>query len=333
MTYKLNFADVKAKAHGQWINILEFMGLSVASKSTHVECPVCSGVNCFRVDDVSPDKTYVCKCGAGDGFKLMREALNISAYEAFKRVNEYLSGNSVDNFAVTVKPRSESVVVDLAKKQRAVDNALKYASRLPSVEALDYYDARGITCSMRKHDFVSYSKQNYLGSSDYIHPVIMPRISKYKGNTVGLVRIYLDLSKLNVDHNVSSIVRKTMMKGGVETLSGCGTWFTSGNIRELHVCEGYENALSVAVALKTTRVVCGHTASLMGNLIIPDCVETMHVWADNGEAGERAVERLQARYDALKDVIVHYPPRGMDWNDVLIEDGGKMIRQYCNLVY
>ena len=331
-TYKLNFNEIKTKAHGQWLNILEQCGLSVKSKSTHSTCPICSKEGTFRVDDKDIQRTYICSCSSGDGIKLLTLALNISSYEAFKKVNEAMEGKTF-NEAHSVNPARSNAIYNNKdanrKRQQAVDNALKYSSRTPTIEALDYYDARCIICSEKKHDFVQYGMQIYKGIKGFIHPVIMPILSRYKGKAVGLVRIYLDHGQIynKLGYEID-IAKKPFLRGGVETLAGYGTWFTKGNINTLHVVEGFENGLSIATALKTTRIVCGHTASLLGNLIIPDCVKILHIWGDHGKTGEKAVNKLMGRYGSTISIIKHFPrDRDQDWNDSLICDGGREIKE------
>ena len=327
--YKLDFNQIKQDANGRWLQILEQCGLSVTPRQggTHTTCPICSAENSFRVDDKSINRTWICKCGSGDGINLLQKALNLNPYESFKMVHEAMGGEVFKTTERTAPNRTAPSAQDKARRQQTVNNALKYSSRTPTPEALDYYDGRGIYCSRVKHDFVRYGMQRHKDIKGFIHPVIMPVISFYRSAPIGLVRIYIDEGKI-MSYGVD-IQRKPFLKGGVDNLSGAGTWFTKGNIRVLHAVEGFENALSIASALKTTRIVCGHTASLLGSLIIPDTVQILHIWGDWGKAGEKAVNRLSERYASTVQIIKHYPNnRVQDWNDTIIKDGGREIKEH-----
>lgn len=332
--YKLNFAEIKQNASGNWLSIFEQCGLSVIPQSgaTHATCPICGGTGCFRVDDRSADRTYVCKCGAGDGFKLLKEALSISNYEAFKRVHDVQNGGSYEPVTANRPAPSINKTVNNGDKLARV---MQYSSRTPTSEALAYYRSRGIACSGVKHDFVSYGYQWYMGrkildndNKPTKHHAILPRLSFFGGVAIGAVRIYTEVQKIQALLPQEKLAKKPVLKGAVDNIRGTGIWFTKKPMRVLHVAEGFENGLSIATALKTTSVVCGNTASGLASLIIPDFIYELHIWSDNGTAGLKASKKLEARYDDVIDIVLHIPPQNKDWNDVLINDKSAILKEF-----
>ena len=55
----------------------------------------------------------------------------------------------------------------------------------------------------------------------------------------------------------------------------------------------------------------------MHRVAVPNAVRELHLFADNDEAGQAAVERT-AQENRFRRVVIHYPPQGIkDWNDAL----------------
>lgn len=328
MNYKLNFSDIKENAFGDWLNILTRCGLDVTpkGKAWHVSCPICNDDNCFRVDDSTLNRTYLCKCSSGDGFMLLQQALGITSYQAFSMVNDVMNGDSYkpSNKTVTHEGGNKTVTHNNGDKLARV---LKYSKRTPTRDALAYYKLRGITCMNQRHDFVSYGYQWYMGrklvanNKPTKHHVILPKISFFGCDPVGVVRIYTSQSTIQALIPNEKVAKKPVLKGAVSSISGAGIWFTNDPMKHLHVAEGYENGLSVAVDQKTMDVVCGNTAAGLAALIIPNFVKSFTIWMDSGDKGMNAARTLYKRYAKTKKIEWRIPPRGKDWNDLLISGG------------
>ena len=85
---------------------------------------------------------------------------------------------------------------------------------------------------------------------------------------------------------------------------------------ELGLAEGPETALS-AMQLFGMPVWCSCGAGRMKRVALPDVVETVHIFADAGEAGTRAAREALEVFEAQgRKVVVRAPATG-DWNDVL----------------
>lgn len=337
MMYRLNAKQIKTEAQGNWIKILTTCGLDVTprGKSWHVTCPICGDDGCFRIDDKDVNKTYLCKCSQGDGINLIQRAMNISFYDALKMVSNAMNGNGRNMPYTQVKTPKPTSATDNKGNQEKLNRTLYYSKRTPTKDALDYYSSRGITIMNKRHGFVSYGYQWYMGRKlvDHYgnatrHHVILPKISLFDSPTVGVTRIYTDMGKVKNLITKGETPNKPVLMGKKE--KGAGIWFTSKPMDELHIAEGYENGLSIANALGCMNVVCGNTAAGLKNLIIPDCAKIMHIWMDSGQAGMNAARTLYARYKNKKTIRWHIPPSGIDWNDILINEGNEGVLSFIS---
>jgi putative DNA primase/helicase len=62
--------DSVAAATGRWPGLLGLFGVNIEHEGIHGICPIC-GKKKFRFDDKDGKGTWICVCGAGDGFKLL----------------------------------------------------------------------------------------------------------------------------------------------------------------------------------------------------------------------------------------------------------------------
>jgi hypothetical protein len=132
------------------------------------------------------------------------------------------------------------------------------------------------------------------------------------------------------DHKVTAIQRIYLRSDGSEKADvefpkktlGClrnGACRLGPAGRELGLSEGIETGLS---AMELHRVpVWAACGSRMDAIAIPDEVERLIIFADNGEPGVRAAERAAARHARPgRSVEIKSPPAPFkDWNDVAKE--------------
>ena len=87
----------------------------------------------------------------------------------------------------------------------------------------------------------------------------------------------------------------------------------------LGLCEGIETALS---AMQMFNIpICAALGARMDRIALPDEVRELHIFADNGEPGREAANKVAAA-NTRRRVVLHFPPEGVgDWNDVLMSDG------------
>jgi hypothetical protein len=105
-------------------------------------------------------------------------------------------------------------------------------------------------------------------------------------------------------------------RGGAVRLGSAGT-------DELFVGEGIETCLSVMQATGLTAWAALSTSGL-ANLQLPATVRAVTVLADGDEPGEKAAVRCAHRLSSEgRRVRVARPPRGLDFNDLLVGNPAK----------
>lgn len=86
---------LKDATRGRWPHILPQLGITVPSDpKRHAPCPACGGRDRFRFDDLGGAGTWYCnQCDphAGDGFDLVKKALNLDFREAAERIAAIVS--------------------------------------------------------------------------------------------------------------------------------------------------------------------------------------------------------------------------------------------------
>ncbi len=86
----LDFEQILKSAKGKWLTTI-FPAFAITFKKKphlHQPCPMCGGKDRFRCDDLNGDGTYYCSnCGAGSGYKLVKEYSNNSdTYEIMSQI-------------------------------------------------------------------------------------------------------------------------------------------------------------------------------------------------------------------------------------------------------
>jgi hypothetical protein len=357
---RLSNPELKQSAYSYgWDAILTHFGIESAcldsrnNKRSH--CPICGGdkhSNHFDYRNKSPDETYHCfKCGGGDGFKLLYQFNGTS----FGTVAKLIRGNTssvpaskpvaTTTTANNHKPDEDK---EKAKKLARFEKAVNKSKYPPKQWGIEYLAGRGIKfTNQNNRRFIKYGKGWYLDrflpradnskESESFNCLVFP-LSRYDTGLGGIVRIYPDWDKIKI-----ALLRNGDSKDAIEKMpkkpmlnhpakpEGMGVWFNKTiNSGVLHVGEGIENTLSILQSLKTLDGVASVTAGLMGKLVIQSHITEMHIWADNGDAGQANAFKLKERYDTQADVIIHTPKQGMDWNDILINEGEGAIQEEFN---
>jgi len=80
--------DIKQEVIGKWPGILASLGIDVGD-GRHTKCPVCKTEKLhFRMDDKEGSGSWICTCGAGDGWSLVQKVLGIDFKEAIAEVGK-----------------------------------------------------------------------------------------------------------------------------------------------------------------------------------------------------------------------------------------------------
>lgn len=171
-------------------------------------------------------------------------------------------------------------------------------------------------------------------------PAMVAAITGDDGQFLGVHRTWLDhvngqWVKADLEENKKSLGLFAGRNGLIRLWRGVKTNPETGQINrlppwrdmkfpsEVHIAEGIENALSVAVEIPELRCVAGISIDNMAAIRWPEAIRTVGVWRDNDAQGAPAditlTQKVVPAYEAQgKRVVVPRPPQGVkDVNDVL----------------
>ena len=335
----INANDVKQKAYGNWKNILSRLGVddSYLIKGKHTPCPICNdGTDRYKFDDKTVNLAYYCnQCGYGSGIDLLMGVKNIPFAIALQQVANVINNEAVHPIVSKVLTGNKKKLIVKSDINYVIVRILNSLSYAPSLPAKEYYQKRGLDkFNSQEVKSIRYGKTGYRATGMLfdrdtkklkMFDAIVGQLGYWNDLQQAIVTIYLNPQELE-EHKKpkQTIIRKPMFKA-MSTVSGMGVWLSDKKAKTLHVVEGLENALSIAVSLKTLSVVSTVTAPLMGSLVIPDHVENVTIWVDGDTAGTEAGKKLEKRYSGTKNIKIISPEHGKDWNDVLLSLGSDAI--------
>lgn len=318
--FRRRIADVKARAHGHWPQILVALGVGeTVVNGKNQPCPLCGGTDRFQFTDKFGDGNYICRhCGPGDGFKLAEGVLRLGFSDVLKRVQEAVGLPSV-LAARSTKP-SEEFMKRLA---RTMWNEGKPIERGDPVD--QYLRARGLgmdgyPACLRCHPMLAWYAKKDLAAKKSTkmgeYPAMLATLTHQDGAAVTVHRTYLHQGR----------------KAPVPAPKKCVNSFTGGPAIRLFeatdvlaLAEGIETALAVHLATGHP-VWATYSASNLEQVWLPETVTKIRIYADNdasftGQAAAYALaRRLKAddkKGDQRRDVEVHIPSRvDTDWADV-----------------
>ena len=169
-------------------------------------------------------------------------------------------------------------------------------------QAARYLIGRGLTVALPK----SLRCGAHTYAPGIILPVMVAAVQAPDGQVVAVQSTYLDATrpeKANVEHP-----RKTLgaLGEGAVRLRAAGA--------QLGLAEGVESGLG-AIQLTGVSTWASLGSTRMHRVKVPEEVKTLHIFADDDEAGHKAVERTAAVHHAAgRRVEVVLPPAGInDW--------------------
>jgi hypothetical protein len=169
-----------------------------------------------------------------------------------------------------------------------------------------YLRNRGITCKLGQALGFAYLKHR---TADRVMPAMVAAIRDIRGDLIGVHRTFLtpDGRKGDVEPNKMALGHTA---GGAVRLvrhTSC-----------LGLAEGIETALS-AYQLTGIPVWSLVGTSGFGNVLLPEAVRHVVLFADGDKPGLRDAEVARERFVAEgREVLMSPAPAGMDWNDVLL---------------
>ena len=219
--------------------------------------------------------------------------------------------------AVDPVAREAAVKADSAERLAKIADAKAIwaaAIPAPSTPAEFYLRSRGITAAAPRS--IRYAatwawKDYQTGETSPMIPALIGAVQAPGGAVTGIQRIFLEpdgqgkaampAPKRSLGHLVGGALR------------------LGPPARELLICEGPEDALSLAQELPEQSVWCALGTGLWPQMVLPDVVETVTLCGDNNDAGRAAVDAASLAFtSAGRTVRTMFPdPAFVDFNDQL----------------
>ncbi len=294
-------------ARNRWPELLVRLGIDRNFlKDKEGPCPKCGGATRFRFDDKDGRGTFYCsKCGAGDGFALLKLALGWGFKQAADEV-ERIAGA-----IQPLEPKSQQSEADkLATCKRIWSESLSVVAGDP---VRMYLQRRAgineIPTAIRFHPNLPYRHDDGTLTR---HPAMVAKVSDANGNGTALHRTYLTAEGFKAD-----VLKPKKVIGNLPAGSAIHL-FPSGAV--IGVAEGIETALSASLHFGVP-VWAAISAGVMEKWSPPLGGERVLVFGDNdiSGVGQSAAWNLAKRLINSKfDVEVKIPETlGFDWNDAL----------------
>jgi phage/plasmid primase-like uncharacterized protein len=243
-------------------------------------------------------------CFAGCSYEAVTDALRSMNLWAQR-------GEKVDR--PLIKPRAWSTPEpaedrDALARTRVARSIWEKAEPIGGTPAEQYLRRRGITCSLPgKLRYVPFL--GHPTGTD--HPALVAAIQDPTGRLTAVQRIYLtdDGRKAEIPGAQVKLTLGPMHDGAVRLARPMQT---------LGLAEGVETALS-ARQLYSLPVWATLSAQRLSKIEMPECVECVAIFADNGEVGQREAAKAAQHYESAGYIVeMISPPDGFgDFNDVL----------------
>lgn len=294
-------------AIGRWGLILNHYGLPPISKRHYPgECPLCGKKGKFRVDDKDGRGTWICVCGAGDGFKLLQEATGKDFPTLAKEVDSII-GNNFQSEA-----RQPTQGMDAVK--RAKDRFLSLP-KIKNTDAERYFNSRGIYQVPARGS--RYSHAEYDKDAGRSIPCIYSIASNEYGEPVFKHLTYIENGK-----KADVPVQRKMIKLQDYDGSVAVKLFESKAI--LGIGEGIESCMSAA-SIYHIPTWATLSASLMAKFRAPTGVRTLYIFSDNDKNGTGLAaafacgkSNILSKND-VEEVVIRWPKNLSDFNDMITE--------------
>jgi len=296
-------------AQGHWKKILIAAGIEAdVLKNKHGTCPLCSGKNKFRFDDKGLGSWICNSCGAGYGYKLLRQFTGSTDKELLAMIDELLGHRP----ALTYQAQDPQLKVN-RRRLLSFKSALRECGTLTA----SYLKNRGVGLGqihyMREHPAAPYYEDGKLISE---HPAMVNQLINRQGKTVTFHVTYLtqDGCKAPLEHP-----KKIMPP--IETVTGSAIRLCRLHNR-LAITEGIETALGV---MRYEQIPCWacYAANNLAKFDPPDGIDSLIIYGDRDRSyiGQAAAYELARRMQArgIEVEVVLPPDVGKDWLDHWVE--------------
>ncbi|OPJ90797.1 DNA primase [Serratia marcescens] len=307
--------NTKQAAIGHWPKIFEFYGLPPVTGKKHFkgECPLCGRKGKYRCDDKNGTGSYICACGAGDGWSLLTGATGKDFKTLAAEVDKLIGRVYSPEEGYQAGGSSSGIA---SQRQRV---SCKFASltSLKGTGADRYLKLRGITSLPQ--DNVRYCDRQRAAGGEY--QSIYALATDDKGELCYLHRTLLDGDKKATVAGAPKKMMKLQEDSYLEHASSVAIRMFPPSTT-LGIAEGIETALSCHQITQCNTWATLNT-TFMKKFRVPRGVQHLIIFADadknasgHAAAFECARANLLAKND-LKQVSIRWPQSG-DFNDLLL---------------
>ena len=306
---RLNYDKVKVEVLGCWPGIFNQFGVEVGDGRRHIACPLCGKEN-FRFDDKNGRGTFICTCGAGDGWKLLCETQGVDFRAALEMVAPLLG--TVEPVFTGSKPKTIS-----PQMARKIFEGAEKASRGNLTGR--YLINRGLRACPETLWFHPAILEKDSGQK---MPAMLAVLANRAGEAVAIHRTYLTPDGRRAE--ISDPKKVTPNVAGKD-LTGRAVRLFPPEDKCLGIAEGIENALA-CYEIHGIPTWASTTANLMIAWEPPEGVPLRKIFIfgdhDTSYTGQSAAYQLAHKLKVRRkiDVGVMLPMQpGTDWLDELVE--------------
>ena len=296
-------------AQGHWKKILIAAGIEAdVLKNKHGTCPLCSGKNKFRFDDKGLGSWICNSCGAGYGYKLLKQFTGQPDKELLAMIDQLLGHRPV----IQAKPSDPQL---LANRRRLI----KFRAGLRECGTItaSYLRNRGVGLGqmsfMREHPAAPYYQDGQLVGH---YPAMVNQLINRQGQTITFHVTYLSESGWKAE-----VATPKKIMTPTEPITGSAIRLSNTHER-MAITEGIETALGV---MRYEKVPCWscYSANNLAKFDPPDGIQSLLIYGDRDRSytGQAAAYELARRMQTRGiDVDVVLPPDvGQDWLDYWVE--------------
>lgn len=290
---------------GRWAEIFDHYKMPPITGSKHYkgECPICKSKGSIRIDDKDGSGSWICKCGNGNGWKLLMLATGREWKDLAAEIDRVFGNDTSDDVRVEKKPDP-----GIGVRERFL--AMPY---LMASDVVEYLNSRGIYRIPRRD--VRYSAGEYDDDAKRKVPCMFAIASNDMGEP-----IYTHVTYIENGKKAKVPTQKKMRT--VREFDGSVAVKLSQPSAVLGIAEGIETALS-AEAIYKIPTWAALSAALLERFVAPVGTEALYIFADNDWNGTG----LAAAFDCAKKnllkaggvarVHVRWPKTVNDFNDLL----------------
>lgn len=324
---KLNIKELKARARGGWLEILQALAPKLAKAienlGKHGPCPVHGGKDGFRFfDDVAETGGGICNtCGAkSDGLAVLQWVNDWTFLQAVHAVSDWLDKNGGEMPVPSSSTGGTRGEVDPKAKRilsRIGGELVPDTGRIA-----EYLQSRGLSGELPEvikfHPDLAFQEE---GNTVGHFPAMVAPFQRLDGQTVAYLRIYLHPE----GPGKAPVARPKKLTCAIWKGASRGAAIRLGEIGEvLGVAEGVETALAVQESTDMSVWAAGSAGHLEA-IEIPKEVKAVYIWCDhdaNGR-GKQAALKLSKRLlmEGFEVFLVTPSELGTDWLDVLNQEG------------